>query len=185
GILTYWATRINFEEDISKLIPSGENSEQINRVLQRTNFADKIIVNISSTNPENMSALQSFADELSDSLSLQSQYIKEINSKFEDDQLFELFDFVSAHLPFYLNEEDYDKIDSLLQPEIVSEKVEEAYHSIVSPSGMVTAQMVRSDPFGLTFLGLSKFKQVQAGDNFNLQDGYLIHQNGKNLLVFI
>lgn len=185
GLLGYWSSRISFEEDISKLIPSGEDSEQINKVLQNTNFSDKIIINISSADSLNLSKLQNYADDLTNSLKKDSLYIDKIQSKFEEDQMLELLDFVSAHLPFYLEKSDYRKIDSLLQPSIVKQKVEESYHSIVSPSGMVTTQMIRSDPFGLTFLGLNKFKRIQAGDNFKLNDGYLIHQNGRNLFIFL
>ncbi|MFA7686977.1 MAG: 1-acyl-sn-glycerol-3-phosphate acyltransferase [Moheibacter sp.] len=185
SILIYGASRIGFEEDISKLIPSGEDSEQITQVLRNTNFADKIILNISSEKTGNTEQLRNYADEISDSLANHSAYLKNIRSKFEDEQIFELFDFVSIHLPLYLNESDYDQIDSLLQPESIEEKVAETYRSVVSPSGMVTTQMLRADPLGFSFLALDKFKQLQAGDNFILQDGYLIHQNGKNLLVFL
>lgn len=185
-LLGYWASRISFEEDISKLIPSSEDSEQINKVLQNTNFADKIIVNVSTSDPTgNLSELQNYADELESSLQKDSAYIQKIQSKFEDEQMFELMDFVSAHLPFYLDDSDYAKLDSLLESNSVNEKVEEAYRSIVSPSGMITTQMVRSDPFGISFMALNKFKRLQSGDNFSLKDGYLIHESGKNLFVFI
>lgn len=185
GLLGYWASRISFEEDISKLIPSSENSEQINKVLQNTNFADKIIINISSKDNIHLGELQDYANDLDSLLQKDSAYIGKIQSRFEDDQMFELLDFVSAHLPLYLNGSDYAKIDSLLRPNSVKQKVENAYHSIVSPSGMVTTEMVRSDPFGISFLALNKFKRLQSGDEFNLKDGYLVHENGKNLFVFI
>src|SRR5690606_29589115 len=120
-----------------------------------------------------------------DSLKKDSAYIKKIQSKFENDQMSELLNFVSTHLPLYLDESDYEKIDSLLQTQNIKNKVEESYHSIVSPSGMVTTQMIRSDPFGISFLALDKFRRLQSGDNFSLKDGYLIHENGKNLFIFL
>lgn len=185
GLLGYWASRISFEEDISKLIPSGEDSQQINKVLQNTNFADKIIVNVSTSDSTKLTELQNYADELGSLLQKDLAYIGKLQAKFEDDQMFELMDFVSAHLPLYLDDSDYAKIDSLLHPDLVQQKVEESYHSIVSPSGMVTTEMIRSDPFGISFLALNKFKRLQSGDEFNLKDGYLIHENGKNLFIFV
>lgn len=184
-MLGYWASRISFEEDISKLIPSGEDSEQINKVLQNTNFADKIIINVSAKDSTHLNELQNYANELDSLLQKDSAYIGKIQSKFDDEQMFELLDFVSAHLPLYLENSDYQKIDSLLQPNLITQKVEESYHSIVSPSGMVTTDMVRSDPFGISFLALNKFKRLQSGDNFSLKNGYLIHENGQNLFVFV
>src|SRR5690606_20821626 len=47
-LLAYWASRIQFEEDITKLIPTGEGSELVTSVLQSANFADKTIINIAA-----------------------------------------------------------------------------------------------------------------------------------------
>lgn len=180
----YWASRISFEEDISKLIPSGENSETVNQVLKNVSYADKIIVNIASNSNDNQSNLQAYADSLASQLS-ENPTIGNLQVRFEDEKMSELLDFVSNHLPLYLDETDYVQIDSLLLPEKVSEKVDEVYSSIVSPSGMVTTQMLRSDPFGMNFMALKKFQRLQSGENFSVENGYLHHQNGKNLFVFI
>lgn len=183
-LLGYWASRIKFEEDVSKLIPSSEDSETVNLVLKNVNFADKIVVNVSSAKDDNSAQLQAYADSLDEKLS-SNPNIEKIQAKFEDDKMAELLDFVSAHLPFYLDEQDYTRIEAMLQPQNVSVKVEEAYGSIVSPSGMVTTQMIRSDPFGLNFMALKKFQRLQSGEGFHIENGYLIHKNGKNLFVFI
>ena len=183
-LLGYWASRIGFEEDVSKLIPANEDSEIIHQVLQNVNYSDKIIVNISSENPGKTELLKVFADSLNNRL-LENEHIKNLQVKVNDDKMLGLFDFVSAHLPFYLNEKDYEEIDALLTEKNISKKVEETYHSIVSPSGLVTTQMVRSDPFGLDFMALEKFKQIQSGNNFKLDNGYLMHESGKNLFVII
>jgi 1-acyl-sn-glycerol-3-phosphate acyltransferase len=175
---------MRFEEDISKLIPSTEQSEIKQKVLQNVNFADKIIVNISTSKSGNQSALQNYADSLSHILAENPQ-IKTLQSKFEDGQMFQLFDFVSSRLPLYLDDEDYREIDSLLTPENISGKVESAYRSIVSPSGLATTQMIRSDPFGLDFMALKKFEKLQSGENFKVENGYLTHDSGKNLFVII
>ncbi|MBA5629052.1 1-acyl-sn-glycerol-3-phosphate acyltransferase [Moheibacter lacus] len=180
----YWASRISFEEDVSKLIPSGEDSETVNQVLKNVSYADKIIVNIASNSNGNQSNLQAYADSLASQLS-ENPTIGNLQVRFEDEKMGELLDFVSTHLPLYLDETDYAQIDSLLQPEKVSEKVDEVYSSIVSPSGMVTTQMLRSDPFGMDFMALKKFQRLQSGENFSVENGYLQHQNGKNLFVFI
>ncbi len=183
-LLGYWASRISFEEDISKLIPSGEDSETIQRVLKNMSYADKIIVNISSESIDNQANLQAYTDSLTSELS-ENPSIGNLQARFEDDKMVELIDFVSTHLPFYLDEQDYAQIDSLLAPQNVSGKLDEVYHSIVSPSGMITTQMLRSDPFGMDFMALKKFQQLQSGENFSVENGYLQHKNGKNIFVFI
>lgn len=183
-LLGYWASRIGFEEDISKLIPANQDSEITRKVLQNVNYSDKIIVNISSENPEKTELLKVFADSLNNRL-LENEHIKNLQLKVNDDKMLGLFDFVSAHLPFYLNNKDYEEMNALLTEKNVSEKVEGAYRSIISPSGLVTTQMIRSDPFGFDFMALGKFRQIQSGNNFKLDNGYLMHESGKNLFVVI
>ncbi len=175
---------MNFEEDISKLIPSNEDSETINLVLKNISYSDKIILNISSEKEDNSAELQAYADSLYSELS-ENPAVAKLEVRFEDDQISELLDFVSTHLPLYLDESDYHQIDSLIQPQNVSQKIDETYTSIVSPTGMVTAQMIRSDPFGMDFLALEKFQRLQSGENFKVENGYLQHEKGKNIFVFL
>ena len=44
--MLYLVSKIHFEEDISKLIPSSEDSKELQKVLKSTNFSDKLVVNI-------------------------------------------------------------------------------------------------------------------------------------------
>jgi 1-acyl-sn-glycerol-3-phosphate acyltransferase len=45
--------------------------------------------------------------------------------------------------------------------------------------------MIIQDPLGLTFRSLSKLKSLQAGDNFDILDGFLLSKDRKNLLIFL
>lgn len=175
---------MQFEEDISKLIPTSEDSQTVNRVLKNVNFADKIVLNVGASKPHQQEFLQAYTDSLISKLENHPQ-IGKLQAKFEEDKFGKLMDFVSTHLPYYLSDQDYQRIDSLLQPQQVSKKVEEIYSSILSPSGMVTTQMLREDPFGLNFIALQKFQQLQAGEGFILDNGYLTHKKKQNIFVFI
>lgn len=43
----YFATKIQFEEDVTKLIPTGEKQDVLRKVLDHTEFSDKLIIAIS------------------------------------------------------------------------------------------------------------------------------------------
>ena len=47
ALFGYFASRIAFEEDITRLIPKNEQSDVATKVLSQLNFADKITVIIS------------------------------------------------------------------------------------------------------------------------------------------
>ena len=44
----YFATQIQLEEDVTKLIPTGEKQDVLRKVLDHTEFSDKLIIAISA-----------------------------------------------------------------------------------------------------------------------------------------
>src|SRR5690606_34764981 len=112
-LLVYWASRIRFEEDITKLIPTSEGTEYINDVLQSANFADKTVINISASTPGDTEALQAYADSFATVISkTAAPYIQRLQVRLEDDQLAELMAVVAENLPLFLDDNDYLRIDS-------------------------------------------------------------------------
>lgn len=185
-LLAYWSSRIRFEEDIIKLIPSSEDAEQINEVLHNVKFADKIVVNIAASDSGDITMLQTYADSLSEALTPKAApYIQRLQVRLDEDQFMEVLDLVNRNLPLFLDEADYRRIDSLLTPDTVAAKVQQVYEATISPQGFMTAPMLRQDPLGLAYLGLRKFQGLQSGEQFTLEDGYLVATGGKNLLAFI
>src|SRR3546814_12941293 len=61
-LLAYWASRIQFEEDVTKLIPASEGSAHVSEVLRSANFADKTVINISASDMGDIDALKAYAD---------------------------------------------------------------------------------------------------------------------------
>ncbi|MFL1895808.1 MMPL family transporter [Aquimarina sp. 2-A2] len=179
------ASRIGFEEDITKLLPDSGVSTVTKKVLETVSFADKIVVNISNPNGE-PDALTQFAETYIDSLNGNvSKYIGEIQGRVPENNVMQLYNFVYEHLPFFLDESDYAKIEQQLNQDSIAQRVKNNYKALVSPAGIVTKQFIVKDPLGLTPVGLKKFTQLQLGDNYTLHNGFLITKDHRNLLLFI
>lgn len=186
ALLAYWASRIRFEEDITKLIPTSEGSGYITEVLESVKFADKTVINISAAKTGDLGSLQEYADAFATAMTQEAApYMTRLQVRLEADQLAELMDLVASHLPLFLDENDYHRIDSLLHPDSVAASVDDVYRTITNPQNFITTPFARQDPLGLVFLGLQKFQRLQSGGHFTLEDGYLIGRNRKNLLAFI
>ena len=185
-VLAYWASRIRFEEDITKLIPTGDDGAHVTEVLNSASFADKIVINIAASEKGDVTALKAYADSFATVIGgAAAPYIQRLQVRLGDDQLSELMALVSDNLPLFLDENDYHRIDSLLQPDSVAAIVDHTYRAITAPQSFVTAPMLRQDPLGLAFMGLRKFQRLQSGDGIMLDDGYLIARRGNHLLAFI
>ncbi len=189
GLSTYLVTKIRFEEDITRMLPSDENIQRISEVSQNINFLDKLIINIAlhDTNlTSNPQKLIQFADKLNNSLTKhQPELIKKINYQVSDEIIYEVYDVFFNNLPVFLDEHDYQVIDSLIQPASVENAVRSDFKTLISPASMVMKRFVMKDPLHLTPIILNKLNTFQIGDNYEIYNSRVFTKDKKNLNIFI
>ncbi|THV62776.1 MMPL family transporter [Chryseobacterium candidae] len=181
----FFASKINFEEDINQIIPKNEKSDLTAKVLKQLNFSDKIIVIIENKSSEDSFQLSETADTFLKKTDPLQKYIGSVQGKVNDNEISETFDFVNQNLPLFLNDSDYNEIDKKLQKDSIARQVEDNYISLVSPTSLVTKEFIKKDPLGLTFLGIKKLNALNISKDFKLEDSYIVTKDGKNLLLFI
>ena len=103
----FFASKINFEEDINQIIPKNEKSDLTAKVLQQLNFSDKIIVIIENKSKEDNFQLSETADTFLEKIKPLQKYIGLVQGKINDQEISETFNFVNQNLPLFLNENDY------------------------------------------------------------------------------
>ncbi|WP_343612254.1 MMPL family transporter [Chryseobacterium oranimense] len=184
-ICGFFASKINFEEDINQIIPKNEKSDLTAKVLKQLNFSDKIIVIIENRSKEEGFLLSETADTFLQKIEPLKKYIGAIQGKVNDSEISETFDFVSQNLPLFLDENDYREIERKLQKDSISKQVESNYVSLVSPTSLVTKDFIKKDPLGITYLGIKKLNALNISKDFKLEDNYIVTKDGKNLLLFI
>ncbi|MGG7470952.1 MMPL family transporter [Chryseobacterium arthrosphaerae] len=188
GIATlcvFFASKINFEEDINQIIPKNEKSDLTAKVLKQLNFSDKIIVIIENKSNEDSFQLSETADTFLQKTEPLQKYISSVQGKVNDHEISETFDFVSQNLPLFLNTEDYREIERKIRKDSIARQVENNYISLASPTSLVTKEFIKKDPLGLTFLGIRKLNALNISKDFKLEDSYIVTKDGKNLLLFI
>ncbi len=190
AVCGWLATRVRLEEDITRILPQDKKIAHLQQFMQNSKFADKLVVMVAQKDsaatpePDSLTALaEGFAARLQQP-DLQP-YIKSIQAQTDDAQVLELMQAVRQHLPLYLEEKDYAAIDSLITPAAVAGKVEENYHTLLSPAGLVFKQMIQADPVGISWLGVKKLDQLQAGGQFELYNGYVTAKDHRTVLLFI
>jgi len=181
----FFASKINFEEDINQIIPKNEKSDLTAKVLKQLNFSDKIIVIIENKSKEDNFQLSETADNFLQKIEPLKKYIGSVQGKVNDSEISETFDFVNQNLPLFLTENDYREIERKLQKDSISKQVENNYVSLVSPTSLVTKDFIKKDPLGITYLGIKKLNALNISKDFKLEDNYVVTKDGKNLLLFI
>ncbi|WP_281226012.1 1-acyl-sn-glycerol-3-phosphate acyltransferase [Flavobacterium aquiphilum] len=184
--LGFFASRITFQENINQLIPSNDKSGVTSKVLNQVNFADKISIIISAEGNSSPENLTEYANAFIDSLDGNCKpFVAKIQGKIEEENIQETFDFVYANLPLFLDQKDYAVIQRKLQKDSIANSVASGYKSIISPAGLVSKDFILRDPLGISFIALKKLQQLSVGDDFAIQNGFLLTKDKRNLLLFV
>jgi 1-acyl-sn-glycerol-3-phosphate acyltransferase len=184
--LGFFASRISFQENINKLIPSNDQSGITTKVLDQVNFADKITIIISSKGNGSSEDLTEYANVFIDSLDSSCKpFVAKVQGKIEEENIQETFDFVYDNLPLFLDQKDYALIQGKLQKDSIANSVAADYKSIISPAGLVSKDFILKDPLGISFIALKKMQQLSVGDDFAIENGFVLTKDKKNLLLFV
>src|SRR5690606_7377079 len=180
------AFQINFSEDISKLIPASSENKQLQKVLNTTEFRDKIIVNIQRESNGTTDDLVDYATQFLDSISKSSDsFIKDIQGKVEDEAIFETLDFVYNNAPLFLTQQDYKILSGKTEIDSITKLTKNNYKTLISPSGIIAKKTIVKDPLGISLMAIKHLQQLGINDDFVLKDGFLVTKDANNVLPFI
>ncbi|MBQ2172255.1 MAG: 1-acyl-sn-glycerol-3-phosphate acyltransferase [Bacteroidales bacterium] len=149
--LSAWsASRLHFEEDISAFLPKDSREQ-----LQASGGDEKMAVFFrGGTAEERKEALYAFQDRWEEAFP--DIYVYEGSS-----EAAQVFDFLNSNWPYFLQPEDYVRMDSLLAaPGYIPAKLQEDREALVLGNPF-TAKYLRSDPLGLYSPVLNRLQAAQ------------------------
>ncbi len=187
-LFAFFASRVRFVENIYAIIPKDKKIEKLTGVFENSKFADKLVMMISLEDSTlvNPDKLVAFTDVFAGSLEQQAApFIKNIRYRIDESFTYQLFETIQQHLPVFLNEADYEKIDTLLQPGEITRSVSRAGSILSIPSTTPIKNVVLNDPSGISFIALKKLQRLQYEDNITLHGNHFLTKDKKTLLFFI
>jgi len=111
--------------------------------------------------------------------------MKDMQMRVDEGAAFDLAAFVSENMPYFLVEEDYKRIDSLLaDPDFVAKRLDEVKQQLMLPTASMTAQFLPNDPLLLFTPVLSAMQGFNMGTGFEVADGIIFTADGKHALGF-
>lgn len=181
--------KLNFSEDISKILPNSSKINNMNFVYENSKLMDKVVFTVSFRDttiidPQKLSAA---ATSLIDSIRAKfiPDLVKKINLAPSTGQMNEVYTFAAQNVPALFNQADYIKLDSLLTAEQIEKTIKSNYSTLLSPASFATKKMISSDPLHLTPMVLEKFKELNTDNDFGTYGNYFITSNNKNLVFLI
>ncbi len=186
GVLA--AFRLDYEEDITKVMPTDDRAREFNRVMEQVSFTDKIVLSVSAAlpMPDTTDGLVEAAEHLNQKLEeLKPDYIREILFRPDDRQMTDALDFFYDHLPLYLTPDDYASVDSLLTPERIDQTISSGYRALLSPAGSFLKSSFLRDPLSLTPRALRRLQSLQAEGDMVIRRDCMFSDDGRQLMIYV
>lgn len=185
--ISFFASKLRFNEDISAIIPNDERITGINDLLNKSNFASQIVLHFyaSDSNLCMPDSLLYYATKIAVPLQADSQYVKNVLFNISTNVYTQLYDFFYTHLPFYLDENDYKELAKRTTPEGIEQSLQQNFKSLISPAGVATQKYIFKDPLNIVPMAIKRLENFKIDDNFIIYQSAIFTKDKKHLLVFI
>ena len=189
-IALFLASRISFEEDITKMISGADNKAKITQAIEKSGFLEKIIITVSMADtalPPDPERLIHQAAKLADTLQSKTfrPYVRGITFRISPTAIEDVLDIVYRNLPVFLEEKDYLSLDTLLTPARIEENLRNNYNTLLSPASFAMKKMIVRDPAGLSSVALKKLSAFQQDENYRIISDCIFSKDKKHLLLFV
>ena len=184
AIFAFLALRVRYEEDIAKFLPNNGENRKYQEVYQQFAAQSRIAVVFSPTDTSSdleatQEAMRRFGELLEE-----SDMAENVVVTIDETQIFDLMDAVYAHLPYLLEDADYQRIDSLLQtPGFVKERLAADKQMLMFPTSGVIMRTLPADPLQLFTPALQRLNSLKLNNSFQVLDGYLFTTDGKHGVI--
>lgn len=185
ALLAFLASRVRYEEDIAKFLPSGDENRKYQEVYGQFASQNQIAVLFSdSTGAElDVEKAQEAMDRFGELLE-NSDMVENLAVTVDETQMLELMDAVYAHLPYLLEEADYQRADSMLKtPGLIHDRLQADKRMLMFPTSGVFMRTLPSDPLQLFTPVLQRLNSLKLNDAWQVVDGYLFTSDGKRALL--
>lgn len=177
GLFIYFGTKVQFDEDISKIFPSTQIGSSENLVFEDLKVKDKIfLLFVPKSDSVEMDQMVELCDAFVDSLLIKdtsTQYIDNILSQVDGDLFVNCISYLYENAAVFLDEKDLQQIDLLLNEDSINKQMESNYNTILSASGMAYYDLIRNDPVAFRNVLMYKGEQLRE----SLGGNYLVYEN--------
>ena len=179
-------SQIHFKEDISSFLPENKDNERINNAYRYVASANKITVYcaaLDSTDESKEEQIRAIDLLVSRLELLDSGYIKSLFYKVDPVQMSTISSFVVDNMPYFLDESDYQRLDTLLTNEYIARQIRNTKEILLSPVGMIIKESMLADPLGISNPLMRKLQDFQVSDQFKLYQDYVFTGNDQAFLM--
>lgn len=191
----YFASQIYLEEDINKLMPSSKNEDGTTKLaFANLRIKDKTFLLFEGKDGASVEQIAEICDAFIDSLEAKNtamdstrQIIGDVFYKLPDDLMPDVVDYLSAHLPAYIDTGVYACLDTMLTYQHMSRQMQANRRDLTSPVGSMFPELIEMDPVGLRSMLMEKMKPFTEGaaGSYKTINGHFFVRDSTVCVAFI
>lgn len=191
----YFTSKIYLEEDINKLMPSSKNEDGTTKLaFANLRIKDKTFLLFEGKNGASVEHIAEVCDAFIDSLESRNaamdsthQVIGNIFYRLPDDLMLDVIDYMSAHLPAYIDTSVYTRLEAMLTYPHMKLQMKANHDDLLSPVGSMFPELIQMDPVGLRGLLMEQMKPFTEGaaGSYKTLNGHFFVQDSTVCVAFI
>ena len=184
----YFASQLHLEEDINKLMPSSKNDDGTTKLaFADLKIKDKTFLLFEATDSTDVSALTAVCDAFVDSLLAQDKdsVIGDLFYRLDEDLLPNGIDYLSEHLPAYIDTTAYALFDTLLTREHFVRQMQQNHDDLLSEVGDLFPELIEMDPMGMRNVLAEQMKPLLSAGTYQTIDNHFFVPDSTVCIAFL
>lgn len=181
---------ISYKEDISDFLPLESSHQDELKIFQNISGASRVFAIVSSSDTSGSArdtiaaAVYAFAEDLQ---KLDTTHmVKDFTATIDMDCISETADFAYSNIPFFITEEDFRRIDSLLSdPSFVDEQLQRDKQMLMFPAGGLLSDNLQRDPLNIFTPIVSRLQSTASGLNYEIYNGCIFSPDMNKAIVML
>ena len=190
-LFAFLSLKIEFEEDISKLLPSVDKGGAEKLVFSNLKVKDKVFVLFNPKSddvyPEDLiTVCDEFIRSLMDKDTVYNA-IDNILYRIDEDLFQNGIQFLYENIPSFIDSSGYRQLDMLLVKEHIEKQMSENYATLISPAGAEYKDIITHDPIAIRNIFMSEMGNISngLGGNYTFYDGHIFSSDTSALIAFV
>ena len=180
-VLGFFAAQVRFNENVSNFFSKDDKSSA---VFDNIKIKDRIVVIVSGDDPDAMvEAGEAYADSLD--VLFEEGLVNSIARGVDESLITCSTDFLYDYLPIFLEESDYERLDSCLTQASIDKSIRQTYDLLTSPSGLVIKDVLLRDPLSVGTHLTRKFERFSGNLEYEMYAGHIFSKDMSMMLMFI
>ena len=179
----YFSVQLHLEEDINKLMPSSKNEDGTTKLaFADLKIKDKTFLLFEGKDVEKLTEV---CDAFADSIRQDSALIEDLFYRLDEDLLPNGIDYLSDHLPAYIDTTAYIHFDSLLTREHFARQMQQNHDDLLSEMGEMFPELIEMDPLGMRNVLAQQMAPLLSASGYQTIDNHFFVPDSTVCVAFL